>query len=109
MISERFLITIVAALLAIAAHLFFMKHRFLHWWILSVSTLLLTCSLLLYYHIFIVYPSHGVGIVILPLGTWWLVWRRQTTGKPALSAQLFVVLQVVFSVLYVIITRIQEY
>lgn len=109
MITEQFVITIIASVLAVGAYLFFMKRKFSQWQLLSVSTLFLTGCLLLYYHFFIFDSSHGISIVILPLATWWLIWRRETAGKPAFTVPLFIIFQVIFGVLYVILTRIQEH
>jgi hypothetical protein len=107
-LSERLMITVVTGVLAIGACYYTWRERFSLWWGLCISTFCLTACLLIYYQGWIHHPSHGMGIAILPLATWWLAWRRETTGKPAWTVPKFVLIQIAFTVLYVIVSHWQE-
>ncbi len=74
---------------------------------LSITTPLLTAMLLWFYHTKVTAPSHGMAIIILPLTTGWLWWRRRETGKPALSDPIFAVMQIAYGLLYILMTRLQ--
>ena len=105
---ERIMIAILAALLALSTHIYMGRIKPKHWMRLSVSTFLLTGILLLHYQRNIYDASHGIGILLLPLVTIWLVWRKENTGKPAISVNLFIALQVLYCLLYATVVWLQE-
>lgn len=107
--NERLAITILAGVLAIGMHLFLRLKMPEPWRMLSISTLLLTGILLIYYHLYIFDPSHGIGILILPLATGWLSWRQERTDRPAISPGFLVALQIVFCLIFVLIVQLQEH
>jgi len=106
--NERLLITLCTGASAIGAYLYIYRSLSAQWRPLGVSTLLLCSALLIYYHYFIYSPSHGIGIILLPLATVWLVWRKETTGKPDISPTAFILVQIVFSILFMVIVHLQE-
>jgi len=105
---ERIIIATLAALLAIATHLYVGKIKPKHWKRLSASTLLLTGILLLHYQRNIYDASHGVGILILPLVTVWLLWRKENTGKPDISASLLIAFQILYCLVFAMVVGLQE-
>lgn len=105
---ERIIIATLAALLAIATHLYVGKIKPKHWKRLSASTLLLTGILLLHYQRNIYDASHGIGILILPLVTIWLLWRKENTGKPDISPNLLIPLQILYSLAFALVVWLQE-
>lgn len=106
-IDERLVLSFVAAALAIAVTVFFSGSgsRRAPW--LRVTTPFLTLLLLLYYHHYVEDPSRGMAIWILPLATGWLRWRREHTGRPAISDQGFALLQAAYCFLYLLTTYLQ--
>lgn len=106
--NERLVITVIAIALAAEITIHWIYQRAVYRLSLGFSTIFLTGVLLFYYHLKVIDPSHGIGIIILPLTTGWLVWRRDTTGKPALSTKMIVCLQIIFCLLYFITVQLQE-
>ncbi|TKJ40333.1 hypothetical protein CEE37_08380 [candidate division LCP-89 bacterium B3_LCP] len=106
--NERLIITTIALLLALGTSRYLRSAGIAGWKLLGTSTVLLTGSLLLYYGFYIFDPSHGIGIAILPLATWWLNWRRDKTGKPDITTNKFILLQVIFCLLYIVVAYWQE-
>lgn len=106
--NERLIITILAGVMAIGTHLYLAKKRPNKWQELSATTLLMTGILLLYYHYSIHDPSHGIGILIIPILTVWIAWRRETTGKPAISSGLIIILQVLYAIIFAFLVFMQE-
>lgn len=107
-IDEHIIITILAVCLTLAASQFLMRKAPPKWRISGISNLILSLILLAYYYYFIEVPSHGIGILLLPIVSTWLVWRHEATGKPDIAPRTLVVLQLLFAVLYVVVVRIQE-
>jgi len=108
-INERSAIVIVAGLLAIGVAAFIALRETKGGPILSVTTPLFTGILLWYYYYFVGYSSHGMAILILPLATGWLWWRRRQTGRPALSTMGIILLQAAYGWLYVLLVNLQEH
>lgn len=106
--DERVIITIVVVCLALASSHFLMQKAPSRWRISGVSNLLLSLTLLYYYHYFIEVPSHGIGMLLLPIVSTWLVWRHEATGKPNITPRMLVIFQLLFTILYVVVVRIQE-
>lgn len=106
--NERIIITILAGMLALGVYLYILQEAPHQRRSIGVSTLLLTGILLLYYQYYIFDPSHGIGILILPLATGWLIWRRERTGKPAISALLFIAFQILFCLIFIAVVQMQE-
>lgn len=106
-INERLALTIVAVILAFVTSIYISRNSTRRLPLLSFTTPLLTLALLYYYHQYVSNPSHGIAIWILPLATGWLWWRREHTGKPALSNLAFAGLQVAYSLLYVAVVNLQ--
>jgi hypothetical protein len=48
-----------------------------------------------------------MAILVLPIATGWLWWRREHTGKPALSNLVFALWQVAYTVLYIALVHFQ--
>ncbi len=76
---------------------------------LACSTIALTGVLLCFYHTWIREPSHGIGILILPVATGWLWWRKRLTGKPDFSPGLLILLQCIVGVVYALAVWLQEH
>jgi hypothetical protein len=106
-IDERLTLTLVAAILALAVSVYISGRASRRIPLLSLTTPLLTLLLLLYYHRYVSDPSHGMAIWVLPLATGWLWWRREHTGKPAVSDFVLVLLQVVYALLYLFLVHFQ--
>lgn len=107
-LNERILLNVAAGILALAVSLYIVRGAPQRQYLLGLSTLLLTAALLTFYHFNVISPSHGVSILILPLATGWLWWRRARTGKPAISAPALALLQILYALLYVLIIWLQE-
>ena len=106
--NERLIITILAGILALGVYLYILQAAPHQRRNIGASTLFLTGILLLYYQYYIFDPSHGIGILILPLATGWLIWRRERTGKPAISALTFIAFQILFCLVFMVIVQLQE-
>jgi hypothetical protein len=76
---------------------------------LACSTLALTAALLGFYHYSVRDPSHGMGILILPIATLWLWWRRELTGKPDIAPRTFILLQLLLCGIYLLVVWFQEH
>ncbi len=107
-LNERITINVMSGVLALAAALFLARQRTERPSILVLSTPILTGILLFYFHLFVEDPAHGMAIMVLPLATGWLWWRRQQTGKPSFSPAAFVRLQMLYCLLYAILAWLQE-
>jgi hypothetical protein len=106
-IDERLTLTLVAAILALAVSIYIAGRSTHRIPLLSLTTPLLTLLLLIYYQRYVSDPSHGMAIWILPLATGWLFWRREHTGKPTVSDLIFVLLQTVYTLLYLLLVHLQ--
>ncbi len=107
-INERMLITAAAVVLAGALAYYNAKTSKPRRLLLSITTPLFTLVLLAYYHYFIREAAHGMVILILPVATGWLHWRRLRIGKPELSARTWVLMQILFCLLFGLLIRLQE-
>ena len=108
-IEERLVISLIAAVLTLSVSVYFARNQFRRATLLCVTTPFTTLILLWYYYRNVYNPSQGIAIWILPLVTWWLWWRREYTGRPAISDTTFVLLQVAYSLVYVMIVRLQAF
>ena len=106
-IDERLALTSIAVILALAVSIVIGRKRVRSAVLLSLATSILTWLLLYYYFRYVHEASHGMAILILPLATVWLWWRRENTGKPAISNALLISLQVAYGLLYLLIVNLQ--
>ncbi len=106
-VNERLMITIAAVILAAATHhsMYGYAER---WRKVGYSTLLLTGVMLAFYLYVVTDASHGIGVLILPIMTLWLVWRKHHTGKPDLTPGGFILGQVLYTFLFIAIVCLQE-
>ncbi len=106
--NEKLMITISTGILAIGAYLFIQRNLSERWRNLANSTMILSGLLLLYYHNFVYTPSHGIGMLLLPMATIWIAWRQENTGKPVITPAMFILFQILFCFLFVIMVHLQE-
>ncbi len=105
---ERIIINFAAALAALAVSYRIFRSEGAQDHSLGISTCVLVALLLLYYHFRVQDPAHGVGILILPLGTGWLWWRQRHAGRPAFSNSVFLLAQLAYALLYIMAVWLQE-
>ncbi|MCX6639054.1 MAG: hypothetical protein NTW14_01050 [bacterium] len=109
MLNERLMIGVAAAVITAAFTIGIKKRLSESWRWLLISTPLLTTLMIIFYTVYVVEPSHGMGIMILPITTSWICLRRMRSGKPNLSAGLFILLQIGFTALYIVTVWLQEH
>ncbi|MFH1862025.1 MAG: hypothetical protein ABH878_04355 [bacterium] len=107
--NERMIVIIVAGSLVIGSFWFLSKKAFAAWRSVRNSTLVCTTALLFFYYFFVEDSSHGIVIVLLPLVITWIIWRRETTGKPQISPGILLLFQVTFSILFPLLIWWQEH
>jgi hypothetical protein len=106
-IDERLTLTLMAAILALAVSIYISGRASRRIPLLSLTTPLLTLLLLIYYYRYVPDPSHGMAIWVLPLTTGWLWWRREHTGKPAISDLMVALLQMGYGLVYIVLVHFQ--
>jgi hypothetical protein len=106
--NERLVLTIVVAALSVGVSFYLGWKAVLQSYALCLSTTIFTSALLVYYNLVVRDASHGMAIMILPVATAWIWWRRATTGKPLLSPLILILLQVAYMMLYILFIHIQE-
>lgn len=106
--DERILISLAAVILAICTVFSIHRNAAVQSNLLKFSTSILTGALILFYLFAVQVPSHGMAILLLPIVTLWLRWRRQRTGKPGISDGIFVLGQIAFCLLYLLTIWMQE-
>jgi len=105
---ERLVVMAMASLLALIVSILILQKQKKQGLPLACSTLALTAALLGFYLYSVRDPSHGMGILILPLLTGWLWWRKQQTSRPGFSQGTFILLQSFLSVIYLLVVWLQE-
>ncbi|MBU0518539.1 hypothetical protein KJ564_06340 [bacterium] len=106
--QERVIISFITAAAAIAAVIYLRRVEDTKLRLLIYSTPVLTGCLLLYYALYVYNPSHGISIVVLPMSTIWLIWRKRETGKPDFSSVAFILLQIAYCCLFMGVLYFQE-
>ena len=105
---ERLGVALAASVVSLIVAIIILREKKAQGLPLACSTPALTAALLGFYHYSVRDPSHGMGILILPLATGWLWWRKQHVGKPAFPQGTFILLQVLFCAVYLLVVRLQE-
>ncbi len=106
--DERFLISLAAVILAFCAVFSIQRNAAERSNLLKYSTSILSGALILFYYFAVKDPSHGMAILLLPIVTLWLRWRRQQTGRPGISDGRFALGQIAFCLLYLLTIWMQE-
>ena len=106
---ERLVVTAAASLLSLAISFAILRKQKAAGLPLACSTIALTAVLLGLYHYSVSDASHGMGILILPIATGWLWWRKQQTDKPDFAPGTFILLQLLVGVIYLLVVWWQEH
>jgi|GEM_PF-3192360 len=105
---ERWAVMSAAALMSLIVAIAILRRQKTSGLPLACSTPALTGALLAFYYFSVRDPSHGIGILILPLATGWLWWRQQQPGKPSFAQSAFVLLQLLIGAAYLLVVGLQE-
>jgi len=105
---ERLGVALAASVLSLIVSAMILRNARARAFPLACSTPGLTAALLGYYYYAVRDPSHGMGILILPLATGWLWWRKQNVGRPTFAQRTFILLQILLCAIYLLVVRLQE-
>jgi len=106
---ERLGVTVAASVLSLIVSVIILRKEKAQGLPLACSTPALTAALLGFYLGSVRESSHGMGILILPLATGWLWWRKQHVGKPAFTQRTFILLQLLICAIYLLVVWLQEH
>jgi hypothetical protein len=105
---ERIALEVMTALVSLGVSIYLIRNHRARAVGLGIATLVTSSAMILYYCAAVREPSHGIAILILPIATGWLWWRRQNTGRPTASPLAFILCQGLFCLLYVTLVWLQE-